>query len=133
MANLKQYFKVHRAWEDWLAMGLGLAILLAPWVTKETANQQAVVSAAIAGIVVMMLGELDLLAFRRWVVLGQLLCGAWVAIAPLALGYAASGSLRAWHLAAGAIVVVLAAFELWQHRNRQPVAISQTSASEPGK
>ena len=109
------FLRVHRAWEDWAVMAVGVAIALAPWVTKETANQEAVLNAAVTGFALMMLAELDLVHFRRWAVLGQLACGAWIAISALIFGYSGSGTLRIWHLSAGLIVLLLGALELWQH------------------
>ncbi len=116
------FLRVHRAWADWLVMAIGVAIALAPWATKETANQPAVLNAAVIGFALMMLGELDLVHFRRWAVLGQLACGAWIAISPLIFGYSGSGEFRIWHLAAGLIVLLLGALELWQYRQGGPKA-----------
>ena len=100
-------------------MALGLAIALAPWVANETTNQAAVINAAVAGFALMMLAELDLVCFRRWVVLGQLACGVWVATSALIFGYAGSGGLRIWHLLAGAVVILVGALGFCQHRRGQ--------------
>ncbi len=116
------FLRVHRAWEDWAVMALGVVIALAPWVTKETANQEAVLNSAVTGFALMMLAELDLVHFRRWAVLGQLVCGAWIAISALVFGYSGSGGLRIWHLSAGLIVLALGALELWQYRLGAPGA-----------
>ena len=104
----------HRAWEDWLGIGLGLVIMLAPWVVSEISNQAAVVNAALAGLAVLMLAELDLVKVRRWAEVGQLACGIWVAASPFIFGYGEAGMLRAWHIVAGLLVVLIAAMELWQ-------------------
>lgn len=106
-----------RTLEDWVSLALGVAIALAPWIVDETSSRTVVVHAAIAGLAVMLLAELDLVSFRRWAGRAQLAVGAWVAVSPLILGYAASGALRVWHVVAGTAVVLLAAFELWQSRN----------------
>ena len=111
-----KFLREHRAWEDWVVMALGIAVVLAPWVTRETTHQAAVINAAVAGIALMMLGELDLVHFRRWVVLGQLACGAWIASSSLIFGYAGSGALRIWHLLAGLAAILLGGLEIWQHR-----------------
>ena len=108
----------HRAWEDWVVMAVGIAVVLAPWVTKETTNPTAVINATAAGFALMMLAELDLVLFRRWVVLGQLACGAWVGSSAFIFGYAGSGALRVWHLVAGLAAILLGALEIWQHRPR---------------
>ena len=108
------FLRSHRAWEDWLSIGLGLAIILAPWVVNETSNQAAVVNAAVAGVAVLLLAELDLVKFRRWAEVGQLACGMWVATSPFIFGYSGTGMLRVWHIVAGLLVVFLGALELWQ-------------------
>jgi hypothetical protein len=113
MANLK-FRTSHRTWEDWLGIFLGIAIALAPWVVVETANEPAVINAAVVGFAAMILAELDLISFRRWSEVGQIVCGAWVAVSPFIFGYSGSGALRAWHFAAGALVALLGVLKLWQ-------------------
>lgn len=104
-----------RTWADWLAIALGIAIVLAPWVTLQTTNRTVVINAAVAGFAVMMLAELDLLSVRRWTEVGQLMLGGWVAASPIIFGYVGGGPLRIWHFLAGLLVAVLGAMELWQH------------------
>jgi SPW repeat len=113
----RKFLRSHRSWEDWLGIGLGLVIMLAPWIVSETSNQAIVMNAAVAGIAVLLFAELDLVQFRSWAEFGQLLCGFWVVASPFILGYAASGMLRVWHIVAGLFVVGLGALELWQQRN----------------
>ncbi|MEQ1710700.1 MAG: SPW repeat protein [Hyphomicrobium sp.] len=115
MAGSKM-FGTHRTWEDWLGIALGLTIALAPWIIDETANRPAVVNAAIAGFVVLMLAELDLVSSRRWAEVAQFAAGAWVAVSPVVFGYGAGGALRVWHIVAGLLVMLIAALELWQRR-----------------
>lgn len=103
-----------RTWKDWLNIVLGVLIVLSPWIADETGNHQAVVNAALAGIAVLVLAELDLVAVRSWAEVGQIAAGVWVAISPLVFGYSASGTLRYWHLIAGGIVALLGALELYQ-------------------
>lgn len=117
-----RFLREHRAWEDWVVIALGIAVVLAPWVTNETANPATVINAAAVGLALMMLAELDLVHFRRWLVLGQLACGVWTALSPFAFGYAGSGELRFWHLSAGSFAVLLCGLELRQHRLRTPAS-----------
>lgn len=113
MSNRK-FFRTHRSWEDWLSIALGLVIMLAPWIVKETSHQGAVVNAALSGIAILVLAELDLLNYRRWTEVAQLLCGGWVAVSPFVLGYSGAGQLQYWHIFAGLIVALLGVLELWQ-------------------
>lgn len=107
----------HRTWEDWLAIALAVSIALAPWIVDQSAVGAVVVNAAVAGLVILLLAELDLVATRRWAEFGQLAVGAWVAVSPAVLGY--GGALGVWHVAAGVLVMLLAALELWQTRGSQ--------------
>ncbi len=113
MANMKLRSS-DRTWEDWLGIALGIVIALAPWIVEETQNEAAVVNAAIAGLAVMMLAELDLVALRRWTEIAQIVCGAWVAASSLIFSYSGAGTLRFWHLIAGLIVALLGFLELRQ-------------------
>ena len=85
-----------------------------PWIAEETSNSSAVLNAAVAGLVVMILAEADLVDFRRWIGASQLVCGAWIAASPLIFGYGSSGSLRIWNLVMGVAVVALSLLELRQ-------------------
>lgn len=106
----------HRTWEDWLGIALGLVIALAPWIVDEAGSFAVVANAAIAGLAVMLLAELDLVSPRPWAVISEVAVGIWVVLSPLILGYGSTGSLRGWHVVAGVLVVLLAAFEAWQSR-----------------
>ncbi len=110
----RKFLSSHRTWEDWLGIGLGLVIMLAPWIVNEIASQPIVANAALTGVAVLLLAELDLVKFRRWAELGQIICGLWVAASPLIFGYSGSGALRVWHVVAGLLVACLGALELWQ-------------------
>lgn len=110
-----------RGWDDWLGIWLGILIALAPWIVEEISNSPAVVNAAIAGLIIMVLAEADLVNFRRWIEVCQLIAGLWVAASPVIFGYATAGSLRFLHILAGIIVAALSFFELRpKHREDAP-------------
>lgn len=113
----RKFLRSHRTWENWLSIGLALAILFAPWAVNEASNQAIVVNAAVAGLAVLLLAELDLVRFRRWTEFGQLICGLWVAASPLILGYSASGLLRVWHVGGGLAVAALGTLMLCQRND----------------
>lgn len=103
-----------REWDDWLGIILGIVIALALWIVEETSNSAAIANAAIAGVLVMVLAEADLVNFRRWIEFCQLFLGIWVAASPFFLGYADSGFLRVLHILAG---LAIAAFSILQLRH----------------
>lgn len=104
-----------REWDDWFGIFLGILIALAPWIVEEDGNSAAVANAAIAGLLVMVLAEADLVKFRRWIEVCQLGLGAWVAASPFIFDYAASGSLRFLHIIAGVAVAALSILGLRQN------------------
>jgi len=111
------FLRSHRTWEDWLGIGLGILILLAPWICDEADHRPAVINATLAGLAVMVLAELDLVAFRRWTEIAMIACGVWVALSPAVLDY--GGDLAVWHLLAGVAVASLGALELYQGTSEQ--------------
>ena len=113
-----KFLRLHRTWQDWLGIGLGLAIMFAPWVANETSNTLAVGNATVFGLAVLLLAELDAVQLRRWTEFGQLVCGVWVAASPFVFGYSATGQLRVWHMVAGLLAAGLGALELSQSKDR---------------
>src|ERR687895_492411 len=111
-----RFLDAHRTWQDWVVLGLGVLIDLAPWLTGETSERAVVVNAALIGVLVVVLAEIELVKLRRWPEIGQLVCGLWQTASPYVFGYARAGQLRYWHFALGALVALLAALELWQDR-----------------
>ena len=111
-----RYLDAHRTWQDWVALGLGILIGLAPWLARETADRAIVLNAALIGVLVLVLAEIELVKLRRWPEIGQLACGLWQTASPYVFGYAGTGQLRYWHFMLGVLVALLAALELWQDR-----------------
>lgn len=115
---LSRLFTIHRSWEDWLGMALGLAIALSPWAAGDNVGHAAVWNAALVGAAVFFLAELGYVALRRWEEIGQILLGLWLVLSPYIFGYFNAGSLRFWHSTLGGLVILLAALELWQDWER---------------
>jgi hypothetical protein len=111
---VSRFFKTHHTWEDGLGIVLGVLIGLAPWLAGQTESLGTIYNAALVGVLVLALASLELVDLRRWEEIAETVCGLWLIASPFVLGYAAAGALRYWHLALGAMVVLLAAAELWQ-------------------
>ncbi|KXF76800.1 hypothetical protein ATN84_12340 [Paramesorhizobium deserti] len=107
----------HRSWEDMAMMALGAIIFLSPFFYPMSGNIAIVLSAIITGAVVMTVGIMEMVSLRRWEEMLAFLGGVWMVIAPYALNY--MGPLRVWHIALGIIVALLAAFQMWQDRDRR--------------
>ena len=109
-----QIFNVHRPWEDWVSMLLGVLIGLSPWFADQQNNPVIAWNAALVGILVLALALLEHVSLQRWEEAGEIVLGLWLIVSPYSFGYAEAGTLRYWHFLFGAIVVVLAILELWQ-------------------
>jgi hypothetical protein len=113
MAGIR-FFNVHRSWEDWLGMALGVLIALSPWIVGWPVGELPMLNAIFVGAAVLLLAEIELVDLHRWEESLELLCGVWMIASPFVFGYAAAGGLAAWHFTLGGLVVLLAAIELWQ-------------------
>ncbi len=111
---LSNLLAVHRKWEDWAGIGLGLAILLSPWIVRESAEPVVTVVAVGIGVVVVLLAEIGMIGLVRSAEYGELACGLGLAACPFVMGYADDGELRFWHFGLGGLVAALAALQLWQ-------------------
>jgi O-antigen/teichoic acid export membrane protein len=112
MAGIR-LFNVHRTWEDYLGIVLGIVIGLSPWLAGETGHQAVNFNAAAVGILVLALAAFELVDLHRWEETGEIALGLWLIASPFTFGYA-DGTLALWHYALGAVVVLLALLELWQ-------------------
>ena len=108
------YLLEHRTWEDWAMIVLGLVIGLTPWFVAGATNELIALNAVVVGILVLALGVFELGDLRRWEEVALFACGLWLMVSPMVYGYAGPGALATWHVVLGAIVVVLAAIEIWQ-------------------
>jgi hypothetical protein len=117
MSNFR-FLDTHRTWEDWCGMLLGLLIVLSPWFPTEPdlgADAErgfVILNAFTIGILIFGLAQLEYVALQRWEEVTELLAGLWLIASPYVLGY--SGTLSIWHFSLGALVVLLAALQLWQ-------------------
>jgi hypothetical protein len=107
-------FNVHRHWQDWFGIALGVLIALSPWFAGQTDSQVVIWITIAAGLWVIQFAGLELFDLERSEEAWLLICGLWLIASPFVLGYADSGTLIYWHVALGIAVVLLAALELWQ-------------------
>jgi hypothetical protein len=112
--SITRFFNIHRTWEEWCGMALGVLILLSPWFTTQPQHNVVVVNALIVGILVFGLAQLEYLSLQRWEEVGAFVLGIWLFLSPFVFDYAGADPLRAWHFVLGGLVAALAALELWQ-------------------
>jgi len=117
MAGMR-IFDVHRTWEDWIGIFLGVLIGLSPWFSGQQADQLVMWNAMLVGVLVLSLAAVELVDLHRWEEIGEIACGVWLISSPYIFGYAGIGMLQYWHFGLGTVVVLLAAMELWQDWNQ---------------
>jgi hypothetical protein len=115
MAGIR-LFNVHRTWEDWVGVIIGVLIGISPWLAGEVHTAVIAWNTVLVGALVLALAILEFADLRNWEKTGEVACGLWLIASPFVFGYANGGELRYWQFALGAAVIVLAAFELWQDR-----------------
>ena len=111
----------HRTWEDWCGMLLGVLIVLSPWFPNPAGHEVVdaersfvILNTFTIGILVFGLAQLEYVALQRWEEVAEILAGLWLIASPYIFGYSDDGLLRFWHSSLGALVVLLAALQLWQ-------------------
>ncbi len=109
-----RFFNIHRSWEDWTGMLLGVLIGLSPWLAGQQDNPAIMGNALLVALLVLGLAQLMYVSLQRWEEIGEIACGLWLMASPFTFGYAEAGVLRYWHFVLGAIVALLAVLELWQ-------------------
>jgi hypothetical protein len=114
MASIR-LFNVHRTWEDWAGICLGILIGLSPWLTGQQDNPVVAWNTVLVGLFVVMLNALELVDLHRWEEAGSAALGLWLIASPFVFIY--GGALAYWHYVLGAAVVLLAVLELWQDRH----------------
>ena len=123
--SLRRFFTVHKTWEEWCGMILGIMILLSPWFTKRPEHGVVILNALVVGVLVFLLAQLEYVAAQRWEEAGSVVLGIWLICSPLVLDYAGAELLRYWHFALGALVAALSGLQLWQDRRRRDPELAQ--------
>jgi hypothetical protein len=113
MAGIR-VFNLHRPWEDWLSMLLGVIIGLSPWLADQKTDPTVIWNAILVGACVLVFAQLEYVSLQRWEEWCEIALGLWLVASPFALGYGVSGTLAYWHYFLGAAVALLAVLELWQ-------------------
>lgn len=112
---------IHRTWEDWCGMLLGVLIVLSPWFPAQTGydvvdNDRSIMilNTFTVGIIVLGLAQLEYVALQRWEEIAEIVLGLWLIASPAIFGYANDSLMLLWHSVLGVLVVLLGALQLWQ-------------------
>ena len=106
--------KVHRGWEDWFLIGLGVLLLLTPALVAGDMPPAVLYSALSAGAVIMIMALFEITLKGRWEEIIQFAVGVWLAASVFVLDYGIAGDLIILHFVIGVLVALMAAFEFWQ-------------------
>jgi hypothetical protein len=104
-------------WQDWINLLLAIWLFISPWVLNfypgsSSSVAQAAWNAWILGIVIGVFSIAALVKARPWEEWINLLAGAWVFISPWVLGYASTPQALWNALVIGALVFILAIWDL---------------------
>jgi SPW repeat len=113
-----RFFNVHRSWEDWCSLGLGLLILLSPMIAQTSESPYMALNAVVIGLLLMLFGWSELMLIEAWEEYLELVLGLWLVASPWVFGYSHFPLLTAAHIVLGGVVAALAVLELWQDRWR---------------
>ncbi|NNE24101.1 MAG: hypothetical protein HKN11_15970 [Rhizobiales bacterium] len=98
-------------------MILGVLVVLSPWLSNAATDPALMITTGFVGVLIIAMAGLEMVSLRRWEETIETLCGAWLIASPFVFGY--GGALRSWHIALGALVALLALYELWQDWDRK--------------
>ena len=109
-------FKPPQQWEDWCSWGLGIWLLISPWALRFDLDSGATRVAVITGILIILTEMLTLSFFQSWEEWVNVVLGLWLLVASWVVGIATSSAVRNFVIV-GLLVLILAAYEIWQGRS----------------
>ncbi|MBR0697409.1 SPW repeat protein [Bradyrhizobium lablabi] len=118
-----RFFNIHRPWEDWFGMLLGVLIMVSPWFPMQASDvvdverSHLILNSFVVGMLVLGLAQLEYVALHRWEEVASILLGLWLIASPFIFGYAGDQMLQIWHATLGALVAIVGALQLWQDWN----------------
>jgi hypothetical protein len=119
-----RFFKLHRPWEDWFGMLLGVLIVVSPWFPMQASHEAVdaersamILNTFVVGMLVFGLAQLEYVALQRWEEVGEIVLGLWLIASPFVFGYSDDTKLQIWHAILGGLVVLVGALQLWQDWN----------------
>ena len=81
---------VHRTWEDYAGIMLGVLIGLSPWLTGGDEKPLAMGNAVAVGVMVFALAAFELVDLHRSEEVGEIVLALWLIVSPFILNYVES-------------------------------------------
>jgi len=111
-------FTPPRQWEDWCDWGLGIWLMLSPWILLFHYDTPATRNAVTVGFLVVAAEALTLSMFQVWEEWINVALGAWLVVSPWVLGVA-SAAATANFVITGLLIAGLALYEV-RHAGEMP-------------
>ncbi len=108
----KHWRDLHRHWEDWANIGVGIWLVFTPWLFDFERPTAAMLCAVIAGAILIFVASLALTRGESWEEWVNIAIGFALIAAALLLDFAGRTTARWVFLCTGIVVAGLAAFEL---------------------
>ena len=106
-------FTPPKQWEDWCDWGLGIWLVLSPWVLLFEKETPATRNAVIVGGLIILAEVVTLSYFRVWEEWINVALGAWLVVSPWVLGITSPAPKLNFHIV-GLLVAALALYEVWE-------------------
>lgn len=113
---------------EWTNLGLGAALIIAPFVTGFAAGPAAVWNAYLVGAVIITCSCIALRTQGAWAEWTNATAGGWLVIAPFVIGFAGVASAMWTHVLIGLCVATIAAVQIYNGRDAS--GASRTTRSE---
>ena len=104
-------FTPPRQWEDWCDWGLGILLVLSPWILQFHRDPVATRNAVIVGLLIILAEVVTLSWFQLWEEWINVVLGVWLALSPFFLGITDPVARTAF-VAIGGLVAALAIYEV---------------------
>jgi hypothetical protein len=101
-------------WQDAVMLVIGVWIAASPWILGFDAGRGIPTwTAVIVGLLIVVLAAVDLDAPAKWEEAAMVALGAWAMLSPPVLGFLGDRDATMSMMASGALVVILAGWELF--------------------
>jgi SPW repeat-containing protein len=111
-------FTPPKQWEDWCDWGLGIWLMLSPWILLFHYDTPATRNAVTVGFLVVAAEALTLSMFQVWEEWINVALGVWLVISPWVLGVASAAAMATFVIT-GLLIAGLALYEVW-HVSEKP-------------
>ena len=100
-------------WRDWVTLVLAAWLLISPWAQGYAESQIPAWNAWAIGMIIAALSIWAIVQFTEWHDWGNGVLGLWLVVASWVLGYGQMAVVAWSHVAVGILVIIAAAWELW--------------------